>query len=152
MNQIKTFAAVSVASLAAYFEPVQSILAGISWLIVLNFLFGLVANVVRRREAFRLRKALRCISEAVVFLLLLVSIFYIGDHLGSRGESIQAVSTIAYAMSYFYALNIGKNLKVLFPGSKAIAFLYGLLSIEVLAELARAKNHRKTTGHDADLT
>jgi len=150
MNHMKSFAAISLAALFAYFEPVHSVLVGLAWLFVLNFLFGLATGIIAQGESFQFRKAFRCLSEASVFLLLLASVFFIGDHLGARGQSLQAVSTIAYALTYFYAVNICKNLMQLFPRSKCIAFLYYLVSVEILAKLPRIKEYLKPKGHDAD--
>jgi hypothetical protein len=49
--------------------------------------------------------------------------------------ALQAVSTITYALIYFYAVNIFKNLRQLFSGSKAITFIHYLISVEVLQKL-----------------
>jgi hypothetical protein len=135
MEKIKSFAVVSIAAILAYFEPIQSVLAAVTWLFVLNFLFGLLAGVIAQKESFNFRKAFVCVSEASVFLLILAVVFYIGDHIGVRTGALQAVSTITYALIYFYAVNIFKNLRQLFPGSKAIAFIHYLISVEVLQKL-----------------
>lgn len=149
MESLKSLLAVSLAAILAYFEPVQNVLIAIFLLIAFNFTFGLVAGIVANREPFSFRKAFACIREASVFLLVLSSVFFIGDHLGARGESLQAVSTIAYALAYFYSVNISKNLRELFPKSKPIAFLYYLLSIEVLSKLPQVSTFLKKGRYDA---
>ena len=151
MESIKSLTAVSLAALLAYFEPVHNVLAAVLLLFALNFLFGLLAGVVTNKEKFSFRKSFACIREVSVFLLLLTAVFFVGDHLGARGESLQAVSTIAYALAYFYAVNICRNLRELFPQSKAISYLYYLLSIEVLTKLSLLNNFLKTEHHDARL-
>ena len=135
MEKIKVFAAVSISAILAYFEPIQNVLVSVSWLFVLNFLFGLLAGLVANKERFSFRKAFVCISEASVFLLILAVVFYIGDHIGVRAGALQAVSTITYALIYFYSVNIFKNLRQLFPGSKTIAFIHYLISVEILQKL-----------------
>jgi len=140
MEKIKVFAAVSISAILAYFEPIQNVLVSVSWLFVLNFLFGLLAGLVANKERFSFRKAFVCISEASVFLLILAVVFYIGDHIGVRAGALQAVSTITYALIYFYSVNIFKNLRQLFPGSKTIAFIHYLISVEILQKLPHLNN------------
>lgn len=151
MESIKSLTAVSLAALLAYFEPVHNVLAAVLLLFALNFLFGLLADITANKEKFSFRKAFVCIREVSVFLLILASVFYVGDHLGARGESLQAVSTIAYALAYFYAVNICRNLRELFPQSKPISCLYHLLSIEALTKLPLLNNLIKTEHHDANI-
>ena len=151
MNHLKTFAAVSLAALIAYFEPVHSILAAIAWLLVLNFLLGLATGIVVHREAFQFRKALRCLSEASVFLLLLASVFFIGDHLGARGPV--AAGHLHHRLRHDLFL-CGEYLQeseaIIPPRGKAIAFLYHLVSVEILAKLPRWSDLLKPKSHDAD--
>jgi len=135
MQTTKSFIAVSLATILAYFEPIESILTAILWLFLLNFMFGLVAGIVSNKESFNFRKAFMCVTEASVFLVILSAIFYIGDHLGARGGAMQAISTITYTLLYFYSVNIFKNLRLLLPGNKSIAWLYNLLSIEMISKL-----------------
>jgi len=135
MESIKIFAAISLAAIIAYFEPVHNILIAFVWIFAMNFLFGLVSGMVANKEKFNFRKAFKCFSEASVFFLILASVFFIGNQLGAKGQAMQTVSTIAYAAVYFYSVNIFKNLVQLFPNSKLIAFIHYLLSIEVLSRL-----------------
>jgi hypothetical protein len=151
MQSLKSFTVVSLAAILAYFEPVHNVLAAVLLLFALNFLFGLLAGIVVNGEKFSFRKAFVCIREVSVFLLILATVFFVGDHLGARGESLQAVSTIAYALVYFYAVNICKNLRELFPQSRPISYLYYLLSIEVLCKLPLLNNYLKAGNHDAHL-
>ena len=143
MQNIKTFLAVSLASMLAYFEPIGDILTSITVLFLLNFVFGLLAGLLAHRETFNFRKAFVCVSEASVYLLLLASTFFIGDHLGLRSGALQAVSTVTYTLLYFYSVNIFKNLKVLMPKSKTIAFLHYLISIQILHKIPSLNQYLK---------
>jgi hypothetical protein len=143
MESLKSFIAVSLAAILAYFEPVQQVLTAILLLVALNFIVGLVADLIANRKAFSFRKAFTCIRETSVFLLLLATVFFIGDHLQAKAEALQAISTIAYALVYFYSVNIGKNLRLIFPKSKLIAILYHVLSIEILSKLPKTMHFQK---------
>lgn len=132
MNTIKSFIAVSLAAVLAYFEPIHNLFLSLSLLFVINFVFGLLAGLCTEHERFDFRKAFYCIKEASVYYLVLACTFFIGDQLDQRSGAMQAVSTITYALLYFYAVNIARNLKTLFPKSKPIAFIHKILSIELL--------------------
>lgn len=143
MQHIKTFLAISIASVLAYFEPIGNILTAIALLFVLNFVFGLLASLLASRESFNFRKAFVCVSEASMYLLLLACTFFIGDHLGLRAGALQAVSTVTYTLLYFYSVNILKNLKALLPHSKVIVFLHNVVSIEILKRIPSLSQHLK---------
>ena len=137
MQTSKSFIAVSIAAVLAYFRPIENLLMSVTLICIINFAFGLIAGVVVNREKFNFRKAFLCISETSVFLFVLSTVFFISDHITTTGASMQAISTITYALIYFYSVNIFKNLITLFPGSKALAWIYNLLSIELLNRLPR---------------
>jgi hypothetical protein len=138
MEHLKSLFAISIAAILAYFEPVQSVLTAILLLIAINFVVGLTADLLIRRNAFRFTKAFACIREASIFLFLLATAYFVGDHLKAKEEIVQAISTIAYTLTYFYSVNILKNLRQIFPESKPIAVCYDLLSIEILKKRIHA--------------
>lgn len=156
MQPIKQFTAISFAAVLAYFQPIHSLLVAISALFVVNFVFGLITGITTNNERFCFRKAFACVGEASVFLVILSAIFFIGDHLHVQGQALQAISTVTYALIYFYVANILKNLNQLMPWSKTLAFLQRLVSFELLPKMNRflekgeedALNHQAAS-HDA---
>jgi hypothetical protein len=151
IENFKHLVALSLATLIAYFQPVQNLFIALIVLILLNFALGLIAGLVARKETFQFRKAFRTVWEATSCFLLIAAVFFIGDHLGARGELIQALSTLVYAIAYFYAVNICRNLQQLFPGSRIMAFVYYLLSVELLTKLPQLNRFLTTHRHDADI-
>ena len=139
MQTSKSFIAVSIAAVLAYFRPIENLLMSVTLICIINFAFGLIAGVVVNREKFNFRKAFLCISETSVFLFVLSTVFFISDHITTTGASMQAISTITYALIYFYSVNIFKNLITLFPGSKALAWIYNILSIELFRKMPQMK-------------
>ena len=86
MESIKSFMAVSLSAILAYFQPIHSVLEAIALLFVLNFIFGLFAGVLVNREKFSFNKAFRCISEVFISLFILASVFFIKDPAGAKGR------------------------------------------------------------------
>lgn len=145
MTTIKSFLAMSIAAVLAYFEPIGSLLTSLTLLFVLNFVAGLLAGLLAQRERFSFRKSFLCVTEMSVFLLILTCTFFIGDHVGDQPGALQAVSTITYTLLYFYSENILRNLRLLLPKSKAIALLHDLVSIRLLGRMPGLKLYASET-------
>lgn len=135
MDNIRGLIVCSLASLAAYFHPIQNVLIGIFWVFLLNFVFGLLAGLVRNKESFEFKKAFMCIIEACVFFVIIASVFFVGDYIGNKEGALQCVTSITYVLIYFYTVNIFKNLKLLFPNNKPIAFIHYVISIEFVTKI-----------------
>lgn len=135
MENIKNVIVYALAAIGAYFSPIQSIFFGVLWIFFLNFVFGLINGIVVNGEAFSLRKAFTCLVEAMVLFLLMASIFFIGDRIGNKAGAMQCISAIVYALIYFYAVNILKNIKGLFPANRLIKFIYYVVSIEFVKKI-----------------
>ena len=150
MTTIKSFLAMSIAAMLASFEPISNLLVSLTLLFVINFVAGLLAGLLAQRERFSFRKSLLCVTEMSVFLLILTCTFFIGDHVGDQLGALQAVSTIAYTLLYFYAENILRNLRLLLPNSKVLSLMHDLLSIEVLKRLPGLKLYAKTSTNKPD--
>ena len=54
-----------VTSVAAYLHPVSGDIKSLIALFAVNFLFGLLAGLLANNEIFSLKKAFRCILEAM---------------------------------------------------------------------------------------
>ena len=79
--------------LAAYLNPISGDIKSLVALFFFNFLFGLAAGLLANNESFSLKKAFRCIIEAMVFFLLVAAIYFIGDHKGNPDGALQCVSS-----------------------------------------------------------
>ena len=77
--------------LAAYLNPISGDIKSLVALFFFNFLFGLAAGLLANNESFSLKKAFRCIIEAMVFFLLVAAIYFIGDHKGNPDGALQFV-------------------------------------------------------------
>ena len=62
--------------LAAYLNPISGDIKSLVALFFFNFLFGLAAGLLANNESFSLKKAFRCIIEAMVFFLLVAAIYF----------------------------------------------------------------------------
>lgn len=135
MENIRSLAGCVISAVVAYFAPIESIFLGVAWVFVVNFVFGLLNGIVVKNEIFSFRKAFSCFVEAMVLYVLMATIFLVGDRIGNQSGAMQCITAVVYALIYFYAVNILRNIKGLFPGNKTIRFLYWILSIEFVKEI-----------------
>lgn len=127
---------VTVASvLVGYFAPLRDVVFVIFFVFLLNCIFGLVAGVGVEGESFSLKKFFRCISETLVFYVIVLSIYLVGEKMGNSAGAIQCISGVVYAIIYFYTVNILRNAHKLLPNTKAIKFMYYVMSFEVIKKI-----------------
>lgn len=121
--------------LVGYFAPLKDIVFVIFFIFLLNCVFGLLAGVGVEGERFNLKKFFRCILETLVFYVIVLSIYLVGEKMGNPSGAIQCISGVVYAIIYFYTVNILRNAHKLLPKSKGIKFLYYVLSFEVIKKI-----------------
>ena len=133
--------------LAAYLNPISGDIKSLVALFFFNFLFGLPAGLLANNESFSLKKAFRCIIEAMVFFLLVAAIYIVGDHKGNPDGALQCVSFITYSIFYFYGVNILRNLKLMATSGtafyKVVSFLYYVVSVEFIKPIPFLTNYQK---------
>lgn len=134
-NTIRNLVITIFGVLLGYFAPLKDIVFVIFFIFLLNCLFGLVAGVGVQGEKFSLKKFFRCIMETLVFYVIVLSIFIIGEKMGNIDGALQCISGVVYAIIYFYSVNILRNAHKLLPKSKVIKFLYYVLSFEVIKKI-----------------
>lgn len=134
-----------VTSAAAYLHPVSGDIKSLIALFAVNFLFGLLAGLLANNEIFSLKKAFRCILEAMSFFMLVCAIYYIGEQKGNPDGSLQCVSFVTYSVFYFYGVNVLRNWKLLCrTGStmyKCVSFLYYVVSVEFIKSVPFLSNY-----------
>lgn len=135
MDDLRTIIVVSLSSLMAYLSPVYGVLFAVTMAFILNFIAGYITGMRVNKEDFDFKKAFSCIKEAGVFFVIVAAVYTIGEHLNNPGEALISISIVTYVVLYFYAVNVFKNLKRLFPGSQWIAFCYWLISFEFVKKV-----------------
>ena len=141
MENFKALVVSVIAGLMAYLNPISGDLVSMLTVFMLNFFFGLLAAIFVNDKKFKFKKAWKCVKEATIFFVLVVAIFFIGEKKGNMDGAIQCVSFVTYSVFYFYGVNMLRNIKLLFPQSRTIAFLYDVLSIEFAKKIPGLSNY-----------
>lgn len=161
MNDIITFVKAMiigvVSELLAFFAPIGDNFIAMVWLFGLNFLFGLLADILAGRD-FAMKKAITCITHATLFFALCASLYGIGYYQHMRNEVLQqCVSSFCWILVYCYSTNIVRNVRTMLrndtPAYKATDLLYSTLTLafvkalpfvgEILKQRKEEKNGNK---------
>lgn len=135
IDTIKNLLVTVSSVLIGYFAPLSQIAFVICFIFFLNCLFGLVAGIGVEGEKFSLKKWFRCLLETMVFYVIVLSIYLVGEKMGNPSGAIQCISGVTYAIIYFYTVNILRNAHKILPTSNVIKFLFYVLSFEVLKKI-----------------
>ena len=143
MNDFITFVKAAiigiVSEMLAFFAPIEGNFIAMVWLFALNFLFGMLADVLAGRE-FSMRKAIACITHATMFFTLCASLYGIGYFQNMCEEVLnQCVSSFCWILVYCYSTNIVRNIRSVLrnetPAYKAIDLLYSALTLAFVKTL-----------------
>ena len=139
-----------VSEMLAFFAPIEHNFIALVWLFGLNFLFGLLADVLRGRD-FSIRKDITCITHASLFFALCASLYGIGYFQNVSEEMLnQCVSSFCWILVYCYSTNIVRNIRSVLdpqtPAYKAVDLLYSALTlafVKVLPYMAEILKKKK---------
>lgn len=135
MEEIKRLIYIAFAMIAGFIDPVRYSVKVLLFVGVANFICGLLAGLIKQQERFAFRKALNCLIEAAIYVVIVSSTFTVGHYMEDREEAESVVKGITYIMTYFYAENILRNLKILFPDNRVFAFLHYLIALEFIKRI-----------------
>lgn len=135
MTTFKPLLVTILSVIMAYLAPVSSMVYVIFLLFLANCIAGIVAGMVVEKEAFSVKKFFHCLLETLVFFVIVILVYVLGDLMDKPGAAIQCITGIVYAVIYFYSVNVFRNLAKLFPDSRTLKFLYYVLSFEILRKL-----------------
>ena len=141
IDTIKNLLVTVSSVLIGYFAPLKQIAFVICFIFFLNCLFGLVAGIGVEGEKFSLKKWFRCLLETMVFYVIVLSIYLVGEKMGNPSGAIQCISGVTYAIIYFYTVNILRNAHKILPTSNVIKFLFYVLSFEVIKKIPHLQQY-----------
>lgn len=128
-----------MSGILAYLQPISGDIFSLIWIFVANFVVGYLADKITRGNEFSLKKAWRCLMEACMFFLMVLSLYGIGKLKNNQEGALQCVSTVVYVVVYFYATNIFRNLRELLkdgtPAYNVVDAIYYILSFEVIKKI-----------------
>lgn len=151
-NPLKSVLVTALCTIGAFFAPIANLIFAIFIIFLLNCIAGLIADIAISRKKFDLKKFFHCLFETMVFYVIIMAIYVIGDKLLNMEGAIQCSTVIVYAILYFYSVNILRNCHLLFPDSKTLKFLYFLMSFEIIKKIPYMERFKENESKvDAEL-
>ena len=132
---LKSVLVTALCAVLAFFAPIANLIFAVFIIFLMNCIAGIIADVVTEKKPFELKKFFHCLFETMVFYVIIMAVYVIGDKLLNLAGAIQCSTVIVYAILYFYGTNMIRNCIKLFPESKTLKFLYYVLSFEIIKKL-----------------
>lgn len=152
-DSYKTFIAGVMGGILGFVEPIANDVFVLIYIFVMNFVFGYLQDKLVNGNDFSFKKAWRCVVESCIFFLLIATIFVIGKMKNQVDGALQCASTVTWAVLYFYATNIMRNMKAMLkpghPAHSCVAFIYWLLSFEVVKKIPLLDSYINSNKEDS---
>lgn len=138
MAEIKGFFIAAGSALLSFFMPISDFMVAMIMLFVVNFIFGLLADIVNGK-GWEKKKAEMFFLYCLVFFAIALFLFTIGHFLHAHDEAIQGVKYLCVVSLWFFCVNISRNWKeITRPGStfhNLASFIYYVLSMQVVEKI-----------------
>ena len=135
MNDLKTIIITIVGAIFTLLAPIQNFMFAMLLLFGINFIFGVVAAVVKK-EGWSTKKALHFIWYCATFFVTACAAFIIGRLMDEQAQSVAVVKILCYVAIYIFGTNIFRNwLLILTPGTAWYKFadlIYYILSVKFI--------------------
>lgn len=142
MNDLKTIIITIVGAIFTLLAPIQNFMYAMMLLFGVNFIFGVVAAVVRK-EGWSTKKALCFIWYCATFFVTACATFIIGHLLNEQAQATAVVKILCYVAIYVFGTNIFRNwLQILNPGTawyKFVDLIYYVLSVKFIERFSIVK-------------
>ena len=115
---------VSVATVVfSYLQPLHNLMQVLLFLYFADIVIGIFADIIVNKQRLSVRKLLYALLCFAIYLFVIIMFYTIGEKMGDESEFLLINKIITYVLIYFYVSNVFKNLRILFPKNRAIAFL-----------------------------
>lgn len=135
MDGLKFTSLSLLANVAGFLFPIRNDVFGLVLLFMLNFIFGLCADLCNNRT-WKFKKAFCMLRDAAVYFTLVASIYILGHIKGEEVAAIHCVSFLIYSALYFYGTNIIRNARLITNERgtlfRVLDFLYYILTLKFI--------------------
>lgn len=135
MDAIKLSVITLISALLAYLQPIYAPVMVLTIVFLGDIVAGIAVDLAVNKDRIRIKKILFALLFVALYVSIIANTFIIGDHMGDQDESLKIVKMLTYVFAYFYVSNTLRNLCILFPNNKPLAFLYYWLGLQVVKRL-----------------
>lgn len=142
MDEIRAYIIMAIGAVFTLLAPIQNFMYAMVLLFGINFVFGLVAAIVKK-EGWSTKKALMFIWYCTIFFVAAASLFIIGHLMDEREQAVAVVKILCYVAIYIFGTNIFRNWgNILTPGTtwhKFVDLIYYVLSVKFIERFPLVK-------------
>ena len=140
---IKIMISIVVSSIIAYLQPVFNPMMAILIIFFWDIVFGILVDILKNNERIRMRKLLISFAFLSLYFIIISTTYIIGFLQDDELEVLYIVKWLTYVFIYFYGSNCLRNLHLLAPNNKTIAFLDYVFGLEMLKKIPQLAAFQK---------
>ena len=141
LDTLKIIIVAALGSLYSYLEPIYNPMKVLAIVFFADIVAGVLVDLIRNNDRIRIKKFLIAVAFLALYFSIIASTYVIGEHMGDTDEALLIVKTLTYVFSYFYVSNTFRNLRILAPNNKQVAFLDYWLGLQVVRRLPDLANY-----------
>lgn len=134
-DTIKILITTALGGLVTYLEPIYNPIQVLGYVFFADIIAGVLVDIIRNNDRIRIRKFLISVAFLALYFWIIASTYFIGERMGDAEQAFFIVKTLTYTFTYFYASNFFRNMKLLAPNNKPIAFIDYFLGLQVVKRL-----------------
>ena len=135
IDAIKISLAAILGGIYSYFEPVHNPMIVLAIVFTGDIFAGILVDIIVNDDRIRIKKFLLAVAFLALYSVIIASVFVIGKLMGDMDEALVIVKSLTYVFALFYTSNFFRNLKILAPNNKPIAFLAYILSLHIVKKV-----------------
>jgi hypothetical protein len=132
MDAIKVFLSLVMSAFITIMHPLLNPVIILVVLFILDIFSGIIADKMLNKVGFCFAKFLKSVFFLFMYVVIIAAIYGICYLQNDINEGLLLLKTITYVCTYFYFSNITKNLHETYPKNRFFAFLFFVLSVDVL--------------------
>lgn len=138
MDDVRIVIANLISAVFSFLAPIQDFMTSIVVLFIVNFVFGLTADIVDG-AGWKWKKAFKFFTHCLIFFALAASVYVCGHFMHNESGAIQCVTYICYVAIWAYSVNVFRNLKVILKGGtplyKVVDIIYYVLTLKMVSKI-----------------
>lgn len=132
---VKPFLLFALAGIVSVFSPIQAAMYVLGLAAIFNIVTGIVTDVHANKKDFCISKAFDAFKQLTFYFALVFFIHSAASSMQDFEVARLGVKWVTYIAAYYYATNILKNAKQVFPKNQALSMMYMILTTEVFLRM-----------------
>ena len=134
-DAIKLSVITATGALLAYLQPIYNAIVVLLAVFIIDMIVGILTDSWVNKHRLSKKKFMFALLSFAIYTTIISTVYVIGEKMGDLEEVLFVDKWLTYAVIYFYAANILKNLRNLVPQSRVIAFFDFVVGLEFMKRI-----------------